>query len=37
MREYEDAFMWLWDEKIVNPCFNSTDPAVGMRSSAESY
>lgn len=35
MREYEDAFMWLWDAKIVNPCFNATDPAVGLRLSSD--
>lgn len=29
-REYEDAFMWLSESKIVNHCFNSTDPTVGI-------
>lgn len=29
-RDYEDAFMWLSDAKIVNPCFNSTDPNAGL-------
>jgi predicted AAA+ superfamily ATPase len=30
MRSYEDAFMWLDDAMIVNPCFNATDPNVGL-------
>lgn len=29
-REYEDAFLWLSDAMIVNPCVNSTDPRVGL-------
>lgn len=29
-REYEDSFMWLNDAMIVNPCYNSTDPNVGL-------
>ncbi len=29
-REYEDAFMWLSESKIVNHCFNSTDPNIGI-------
>ena len=29
-REYSDAFMWLVDAMIVNHCFNSTDPRVGL-------
>jgi predicted AAA+ superfamily ATPase len=31
MREYEDAFFWLSDAFIINNCFNSTDPNVGLR------
>jgi len=30
-REYEDAFMWLIDAKVVNPCFKATEPSVGLR------
>ena len=30
LREYEDAFMWLADGMITNPCFNSTNPSVGL-------
>lgn len=29
-REYEDSFMWLAESKIVNQCFNSTEPSVGI-------
>ena len=31
MRDYEDAFFWLDDARIVNICFNSTEPNVGLR------
>lgn len=34
-REYEDAFVWLDEAMIVNPCFNSTDPNVGIKLSEE--
>ena len=29
-RDFEDAFMWLDDAMIVNPCVNATDPRVGL-------
>lgn len=29
-RDYEDAFIWLDDAKIVHTAFNSTDPNVGL-------
>lgn len=29
-REYEDAFMWLSESKVVNHCFNSTEPSIGI-------
>lgn len=29
-REYEDSFMWLSESKIVNHCFNSTEPNIGI-------
>ena len=35
MREYEDAFAWLADAKVVNPCYNATDPSVGMALSSD--
>lgn len=31
LRDYDDAFMWLADSKIVNLCFNATDPNVGLK------
>ncbi len=30
MRDYDDAFMWLADAKIVLPTYNSTNPTVGL-------
>lgn len=35
MREYEDAFFWLSDSKIVNCCYNSTEPSIGLRLNEE--
>lgn len=29
-RSYEDAFMWLSDAMITNPCYNATDPAFAI-------
>ena len=31
MRSYEDAFLWLDDAMVVNPCYNATEPNVGLR------
>lgn len=31
MREYESAFVWLSEAKIVNCCFNTTEPSIGLR------
>lgn len=31
-REYENALLWLADAKIVNLCFNTTEPTVGLAS-----
>lgn len=30
-RNYEDSFIWLDEAEIVNVCFNSLDPNVGLR------
>ena len=30
-RDYEDAFIWLQDARIVNHCYNSTDPSIGLK------
>lgn len=29
-RDYEDAFMWMSESKIVNHCYNSTAPNIGI-------
>lgn len=29
-RTYEDSFVWLNEAMIVNTCFNSTDPNIGL-------
>lgn len=31
MRQYSDAFFWLADAKIINCCYNSTAPNIGLR------
>ena len=31
MRDYEDAFFWLDDARVVNICYNATEPNVGLR------
>ena len=31
MRDYSNAFFWLSDAKIINCCFNSTAPNIGLR------
>ena len=30
-REYEDAFTWLVDAMIINICYNSAEPSIGLR------
>lgn len=35
MRNQEEAFLWLADAMIVNLCFNTTDPNVGLSMSEE--
>lgn len=34
-RDYEDSFLWLDEAMIVNNCFNTTDPKVGLALSAD--
>lgn len=31
MRDYQEPFMWLSDAMIVNVCFNSTEPNIGLK------
>lgn len=35
MREYEDAFFWLDDARIINCCYNTTEPSMGLRLNEE--
>ncbi len=35
MRDYDDAFFWLSDAKIVNCCYNTTEPSIGLRLNEE--
>ena len=30
LREYEDALIWLSESKIVNLCYNTTEPTIGL-------
>lgn len=30
-RDYEDALFWLDDAMIVNTCYNSTEPSIGLK------
>ena len=31
MREYESSFVWLEEARIVNICFNTTEPSIGLK------
>lgn len=31
MRDYADSFFWLADAKIINCCYNTTEPSIGLR------
>lgn len=35
MREYSSAFFWLDDAKIINCCYNTTEPSFGLRLNEE--
>lgn len=30
-REYADAFFWLNEARVVNPCYGATEPGVGLK------
>jgi len=34
-REYEDALFWLDDARIINPCYNSSEPGIGLKLNME--
>ncbi len=33
--DYKDAFFWLADAMMVNPCFNTTEPNIGLNLNRE--
>ena len=35
LRDYDDAIFWLQDAQIINPCFNSSEPNVGLKINME--
>ena len=35
MRDYSQAFFWLSDAKIINCCYNSTEPSIGLKLNKE--
>lgn len=35
MRDYSEAFFWLSDAKIINYCYNSTEPSIGLKLNEE--
>ena len=35
MRDYSEAFFWLEDARIVNCCYNSSEPSIGLRLNEE--
>lgn len=34
-RDWDDAFFWLKDARIINICFNSTEPNIGLKLNEE--
>lgn len=34
-RDYDDAMFWLFDAMIANPCYNSTEPNIGLKLNRE--
>ena len=35
MRDYSEAFFWLSDANIINCCYNSTEPSIGLKLNEE--
>lgn len=31
MRDFSQAFFWLSDAKVINCCYNSTEPSIGLK------
>lgn len=34
-RSYEDAFFWLKDSGVMTPCYNTTEPSLGLKMNKE--
>lgn len=34
-RDYAEAFFWLNEARVVNPCYNVTEPGVGLKLNAD--
>lgn len=35
MRDYSEAFFWLSDARIINCCYNTTEPSIGLKLNEE--
>ena len=35
MRDYDSAFLWLADARIINCCYNATEPNIGLKLNEE--
>lgn len=35
LRIYEDAFFWLKDSGVMTPCYNTTEPSIGLKLNSE--
>lgn len=35
MRDYDSAFLWLADARIINCCYNATEPSIGLKLNEE--
>ncbi len=35
MRDYEEALFWLKDAMLINPCYNATEPNLGLNLSLD--
>ena len=35
MRDYDSAFLWLADVRVINCCYNATEPSIGLKLNEE--
>lgn len=35
MRDFDSAFLWLTDARIINCCYNATEPSIGLKLNEE--